>query len=155
MPEHTPVPTPARSLYGFFMYFISKIVLVMYCLWAFAPDYMLHYFNIYYYPQKFWSTAIPIQCLVALSFFAFFIYPSLNFILTANTNDVNTIQDHFSNYNLTRDFVGDMSSNGCICENIVKCKYSSCEKSINYEHTVLALQDLNIRSVCEKLYNKK
>lgn len=152
MPEHTPAPTPSRSLYGFFLYLFSKTTLTMFCIWAFTPDSFLHYFNICYYPQKYWSTALPIQFLVALTVFAFLIYPSINMILTPHIDSPNTFQDKFS------DFTGKandktFSSNGCICQDSNNCEYKSYVDS--KENAVPHLIDIDIKSVCKKLYYVK
>lgn len=156
MPEHTPAPTPARSLYGFFMYLFSKTILVVYCVWAFIPDECLHHFNIYYYPQKYWSTAIPIQCLLALTLFAFIIYPSSNLMLTVSMNSTKTIQDTQSQFS-TASSSNPFKPTTCICTDISKClknKFVSPPTSVIYEHSVPPLQDLDVRYVSRKLYLK-
>ncbi|XP_013181995.1 PREDICTED: phosphatidylinositol N-acetylglucosaminyltransferase subunit P [Papilio xuthus] len=156
MAEHTPAPTPARSLYGFILYLFSKTALTVYCIWAFVPDYFLHYFNIYYYPDKYWSTAIPIQCLVALTLFAFLIYPSSNFMLTRNIDSYNTIADPVkpvstrSSSKEQKTHQPQSATDQCICadqRNCVKLSFSNVKES-----TVPSLQDLDFRFVCRKLY---
>lgn len=152
MAEHTPAPTPARSLYGFFMFLFSKTALVIYFFWAFVPDFYLHYFNIYYYPDKYWATAIPIQCLIALTLFAFFIYPSSNFIMTCPIDNLNTILDPLSHNNMKTNKKIMLLSNKCICADEHKCRILSGIPPITVNNTVPQLQDLNIRFVCRKLY---
>ncbi|KOB63581.1 Phosphatidylinositol N-acetylglucosaminyltransferase subunit P [Operophtera brumata] len=157
MPEHTPAPTPARSLYGFFMYLFSKTILGIYCIWAFTPDYYLHMFNFYYYPQKYWSTAIPIQCLVALTMVVFFICPSSNMILTPNIDSINTIVDPLSNFGMEN--VKKRKSlvvKKCVCMDVSKCNINHYNEMPDCEEgTVPLLHDLDIRFVCRKLYYKK
>ncbi|CAG9783755.1 unnamed protein product [Diatraea saccharalis] len=154
MPEHTPAPTHARSLYGFFMYLFSKTILGIYCIWAFVPDEYLHYFNIYYYPQKYWSTAVPIQCLMALTLFVFIIYPSSNLILTPSIDSINTICDPYSR-TTNKITITERHSVNCVCHELSKCKRKFYISSISPENTVPQLQDLNIKSVCRKLYLNK
>ncbi|XP_049867690.1 phosphatidylinositol N-acetylglucosaminyltransferase subunit P [Pectinophora gossypiella] len=157
MPEHTPAPTPARSLYGFFMYLFSNTALALYCAWAFIPDSWLHYFNIYYYPQKYWATAVPIQCLVALTMFAFLIYPSLNLMMMTSIDSINTISDPMSHYSVKINENTPKISNACVCTDDRKCmkdSYSASPQDLN-ENTVPPLHDLNIRFVCKKLYLNK
>ncbi|XP_072943463.1 phosphatidylinositol N-acetylglucosaminyltransferase subunit P [Epargyreus clarus] len=157
MSEHTPAPTPARSLYGFFMYLLSKTVLAIYLIWALTPDYYLHYFNIYYYPQRYWATAVPIQCLVALTIFAFFVYPSSNLMLTSKIDGISTISDCFSQEGAENFRSNNIKSSKCICVNEKKCKKYSFSTSIREtkEDGVPLLHDLNIRVVCKKLYLNK
>ncbi|XP_045519044.1 phosphatidylinositol N-acetylglucosaminyltransferase subunit P [Pieris brassicae] len=154
MPEHTPAPSPARSVYGFSMYLFSKTVLALYLIWAIVPNEYFHYMYIYYIPQKFWSTAVPIQCLVALTLFAFLIYPSSNLMLAFTCDSINSIWDKFScksneinNYQRSIQPV-------CICKTNEKCKkiyFSTTPKDLD-ENTVPQLYDLDIRYVCKKLY---
>lgn len=154
MPEHTPAPTPARSLYGFFMYLFSKTMLVIYCIWAITPDSYLHYFNIYYYPLKYWSVAIPIQCLVALTIYAFFIYPSLSLLLTTSVDSINTITDPHAQYVGPRIDNQNNTAVHCICSDVHKCAknaHITCDKG-HEENMVPQLVDLDIRFVCKKLY---
>lgn len=157
MPEHTPAPTPARSLYGFFLYLFSKTMLFLYCAWVFIPDEYLHYINIYYYPQKYWATAVPIQCLVALTLFAFIIYPSSNLMLTVNMDSINTIKDSHSRYSVPTPKYTSHVSDKCICKDSNKCfmnEYKALPKNLA-QNSVQPLQDLDIRLVCKKLYLNK
>ncbi|XP_045785290.1 phosphatidylinositol N-acetylglucosaminyltransferase subunit P [Maniola jurtina] len=155
MPEHTPAPTPSRSLYGFFMFVFSKIILAIYCIWAITPDYYLHYLNIYYYPQKYWSTAVPIQCLVALTIFAFLVYPSSNLMLTTNIDSIKTIQDSFSQFNNEMfETHYKTLNNVCICKDHDKCmkhNYIATPKELK-ENTVPQLKEYNISFISRKLY---
>lgn len=154
MPEHTPAPTPARSLYGFFLYLFSRTLLIVYCIWAITPDSYLHYFNIYYYPLKYWSTAIPIQCLVALTVFTFLIYPSSNLMLTTNIDSINTISDTHSIYSYNINENNNNVSKSCICTDMSKCVKNShvITQEEFLDNTVPQLCDLDIRLVCKKLY---
>lgn len=154
MPEHTPAPTSSRSLYGFFMYMFSKIVLIVYCIWAFIPDYYLHNLNIHYYPQKYWATAVPIQCLVGLTMFAFFVYPSSNLMLTSKVNSVKTIHDQYNKEN-SKVIKNKYSLNNlCICKNRKTCmKYNYVISSKElHEDIVPKLKDLDISYVSKRLY---
>lgn len=158
MPEHTPAPTPARSLYGFFMYVFSNMMLGIYLIWAFIPDSWLHYFNIYYYPVKYWATAVPIQCLVALTLFTFFIYPSFNLILTSTIDSINTIRDPFSHYThvIKKNPCGSSQVSKCSCVDGNRCMKNSIPTPREIkENTVPPLRDLNISFVCKKMYLKK
>ncbi|XP_045445477.1 phosphatidylinositol N-acetylglucosaminyltransferase subunit P isoform X1 [Melitaea cinxia] len=157
MPEHTPAPTPARSLYGFFMYLFSKTILAIYCIWTIIPDSYLHYLKIYYYPQKYWSIAVPIQCLVGLTMFAFLVYPSSNLMLTTKIDSLSSIHDSFSQVGRRRVENRSTTNHSCICINETKCMkhtYLASAKELK-ENTVPKLEDLDIRFVCKKLYMYK
>ncbi|XP_023947676.1 phosphatidylinositol N-acetylglucosaminyltransferase subunit P [Bicyclus anynana] len=158
MPEHTPAPTPSRSLYGFFMFVFSKIILIIYCIWAVTPDNYLHYINIYYYPQKYWSTAVPIQCLVALTIFAFFVYPSSNLMLTTSIDSMKTVRDSFSQYdnqNLETNY--ETLDNICICKDHNKCmkhSYIATPKEFR-DNTVPQLKEYDVSYISRKLYHSR
>lgn len=155
MPEHTPAPTPARSLYGFFMYLFSKTIFTIYIIWAFTPDCYLHLFNIYYYPLKYWATAVPIQVLVALTLFAFFIYPSSNMILTPHIDSLNTIEDPITNYKCKKKCRYKIPST-CICVDASICYRSNYSLLPEGDESVVPqLHDLDIRFVSKKLYFNK
>lgn len=153
MPEHTPAPTPARSLYGFFMFLFSKTLLGMYLIWAITPNEHLHSLNIYYYPLKYWSTAIPVQCLVALTIFAFFIYPSTSLMLTVDIDHLNSVQDPFSEQtSIIKEDINYISQK-CVCVDASKCKVNSAINPKDFEqNSVPKLQHLDIKFVSKKLY---
>ncbi|KAK6635989.1 hypothetical protein RUM43_009641 [Polyplax serrata] len=93
MGEHTPAPTPSRGVYGFALYLICLCGLVVYTVWAAVPDCVLHSLGISYYPQKYWAIALPVYCMMALAVFAFFIYPSMNLLLTPALDDMKVVTD--------------------------------------------------------------
>lgn len=153
MPEHTPAPTHARSLYGFFLFILSKIFLFLYCSWAFLPNNVLHYFNIYYYPQKYWAYAVPFQLLLGLTLFAFFIYPSVNLMLSVNIDNPRTITDSYSICEMEQ-FADSCIKNECICKDKRRCHVLEYNPNCLYENEGLVphIKDLDIRLVCKKLY---
>lgn len=51
MSEHSPAPVPTRGVYGFTLYLACSSAFVMYLIWAFVPDQLLHSVCITYYPQ--------------------------------------------------------------------------------------------------------
>lgn len=52
---------------GFFIYVISGLVLVAWSTWIFVPDRILkNYLGIEYYPDKYWSNAIPAYSLILM-----------------------------------------------------------------------------------------
>lgn len=59
--------TPYSEYRGFFIYVITTLALVLWALWTLIPDRILEEtFYIYYYPDKYWATAIPIYFLLAM-----------------------------------------------------------------------------------------
>lgn len=155
MPEHTPAPTPARSIYGFVMYLSFKTVFVIYLGWALIPDKWLNTMNIYYYPQKYWAVAVPIQLLVAVTLFAFFIYPGLNLAMTPGVDDMRTITDNFA-LKRKAPTSDDAPGTWCDCRDKRKChlKNNCANSEVKEETRIPHVEDLDIKEVCRKLYSK-
>ncbi|XP_077293637.1 phosphatidylinositol N-acetylglucosaminyltransferase subunit P-like isoform X1 [Arctopsyche grandis] len=154
MPEHTPAPTQARSIYGFILYLASSTLLVIYLCWALIPDEILNSMNIYYYPQKYWAFAVPMQLLLALSLFAFIIYPCLNLSMTPNIDSMNTIADNFSLKQNNQD--SQQVYDFCDCSNKTKCFLGKAviSDSENKLKKIPHVEDLDIVDVCRILYSK-
>lgn len=61
---HDPVPraspkVPTYEYYGFVLYLFSSLCFLIYLLWSYLPSPFLHVLGIYYYPNRWWSLAIP------------------------------------------------------------------------------------------------
>ncbi|KAL8709856.1 MAG: hypothetical protein Q9220_005472 [cf. Caloplaca sp. 1 TL-2023] len=50
---------PTYEYYGFVLYLMSSMVFGMYILWSYLPSHFLHQLGIHYYPDRWWSLAIP------------------------------------------------------------------------------------------------
>ncbi|CAF9939599.1 MAG: hypothetical protein ALECFALPRED_008191 [Alectoria fallacina] len=50
---------PTYEYYGFVLYLLSSLAFLMYLLWSYLPSPFLHQLGIYYYPNRWWSLAIP------------------------------------------------------------------------------------------------
>ncbi|PSK56483.1 Meiotically up-regulated protein 84 protein [Elsinoe australis] len=58
---------PTYEYYGFTLYLASSLIFLIYLLWSFLPSPFLHQLGIYYYPNRWWSLAIPawlVMCVV-------------------------------------------------------------------------------------------
>lgn len=97
MPEHTPAPYTPRSVYGYALYIGSNMLLLLYLVWAIAPnDFLCETLGLTYWPLKYWAVAIPIWAMTTTALFAFCIYPAINMLMTPNIDDIRTIRDKFS-----------------------------------------------------------
>lgn len=62
--HHDPVPraapkVPTYEYYGFVLYLFSTLSFAIYLLWSYLPSPFLHGLGIYYYPNRWWSLAVP------------------------------------------------------------------------------------------------
>ncbi|XP_058830406.1 uncharacterized protein LOC131689374 [Topomyia yanbarensis] len=96
MPEHTPAPTPSRAIYGFGLFLLFKTLFILYVLWAFVPTHVLDGLGLTYLPDKYFALFLPILVLVAVTLFAFLVYPSLSLAMMPDVDDVATITDSYA-----------------------------------------------------------
>lgn len=57
---------PTYEYYGFVLYLASSLAFVMYILWSYLPSPFLHALGITYYPNRWWSLAIPAWIVMVL-----------------------------------------------------------------------------------------
>lgn len=68
---------PTYEYYGFTLYLTSSLAFLIYLLWSYLPSPFLHQLGIYYYPNRWWSLAIP-AWLVMLVVWIFVALASVN-----------------------------------------------------------------------------
>ena len=57
---------PTYEYYGFVLYLTSGLCFLMYILWSYLPSPFLHQLGIYYYPNRWWSLAVPAFLVMSL-----------------------------------------------------------------------------------------
>lgn len=115
MPEHLPAPTPHRAVYGFALYFLFTTVFIIYICWVFIPQYILEVnAGLFYLPDKYFAHYIPVLLLTGTTAFAFFIYPSINLIITPEVAHMCTISDSAAIHRCCFKNI-----NGSYCDNII------------------------------------
>ncbi|EJT78868.1 hypothetical protein GGTG_03962 [Gaeumannomyces tritici R3-111a-1] len=65
VPRATP-QVPTYEYYGFVLYLLSSLAFLMYLLWSYLPSPFLHALGIYYYPNRWWSLAVPSSIVMSL-----------------------------------------------------------------------------------------
>lgn len=84
---------PTYEYYGFVLYLFSSLTFVVYLLWSYLPSPFLHALGIYYYPNRWWSLAVPAWIVVALVYI-FVALGSFNVgYLTPAVGSVETVVD--------------------------------------------------------------
>ncbi|KAF3764565.1 PIG-P-domain-containing protein [Cryphonectria parasitica EP155] len=68
-----PVPraspkVPTYEYYGFVLYLFSSCCFLMYLLWSYLPSPFLHALGVHYYPDRWWSLAVPSFLVVLLAY---------------------------------------------------------------------------------------
>ena len=67
-PPPTSPKVPTYEYYGFVLYLASTLAFLIYILWSFLPSPFLHALGITYYPNRWWSLAIPAWIVMLLVF---------------------------------------------------------------------------------------
>lgn len=93
-----PVPraapkVPTYEYYGFVLYLFSSLAFGIYLLWSYLPSPFLHALGIYYYPNRWWSLAVP-SFLVMLLVYIYVALASYNIeVLTLPLESIETVVD--------------------------------------------------------------
>lgn len=96
--HHDPVPraapkVPTYEYYGFVLYLFSTLSFAIYLLWSYLPSPFLHGLGIYYYPNRWWSLAVP-SFLVMLLCYIYIALAAYNIeCLTLPLSDLGTVVD--------------------------------------------------------------
>lgn len=96
--ELEPVPraapqVPTYEYYGFVLYLFSSLAFLMYLLWSYLPSPFLHALGIYYYPNRWWSLAIPSFLVMTLVYIYVALASYNTEILTLPLDSIETIVD--------------------------------------------------------------
>ena len=67
-PPPTSPKVPTYEYYGFVLYLASTLAFLIYILWSYLPSAFLHAVGITYYPNRWWSLAIPAWIVMLLIF---------------------------------------------------------------------------------------
>ncbi|KAI7931210.1 PIG-P domain-containing protein [Pyricularia oryzae] len=92
VPRATP-QVPTYEYYGFVLYVLSWVALLIYLLWAFLPSPVLHAVGIYYYPSRWWALAVPgfLVMLIVYIYVALALYNTE--FLTLRLESIETVVD--------------------------------------------------------------
>lgn len=88
---------PTYEYYGFVLYLTACLAFLMYLLWSYLPSPFLHQVGVYYYPNRWWSLAIP-SYLVMLVLYIYVALAAYNIgYLTLPMESIENIVDDAAN----------------------------------------------------------
>jgi phosphatidylinositol glycan class P protein len=155
--ELEPVPraspkVPTYEYYGFVLYLFSSFTFLMYLLWSYLPSPFLHALGIYYYPNRWWSLALPSFLVMTLVY----IYVALGSynaeFLTLPLTSIETIIDEVAD-------VAVINETGELGNRVKKgrrkkgrAKNGIREWQETWSQATDAVMDVPLGGVCEVLY---
>lgn len=92
LPRTSP-KVPTYEYYGFVLYLFSSLTFLIYLLWSYLPSPFLHVLGITYYPDRWWSLAVPSFLVMALVYTYVALAAYNTEILTLPMESVETIVD--------------------------------------------------------------
>ncbi|CAL8579634.1 hypothetical protein XPA_005369 [Xanthoria parietina] len=88
---------PTYEYYGFVLYLMSSSAFVVYLLWSYLPSHFLHQLGIHYYPNRWWSLAIPSFLVMTLVYIYVALAAYNTEYLTLPMNSIENIVDEAAN----------------------------------------------------------
>ncbi|EEQ29149.1 hypothetical protein McanMca71_000807 [Microsporum canis] len=88
---------PTYEYYGFVLYLASSLAFLMYLLWSFLPSPFLHNLGIHYYPNRWWSLAIPSYLVMTLIYIYVALAAYNTGYLTLPMNSIENLVDDAAN----------------------------------------------------------
>jgi phosphatidylinositol glycan class P protein len=133
------------------LYLFSSLTFLMYLLWSYLPSPFLHALGIYYYPNRWWSLALP-SFLVMLLVYIYVALASYNTgYLTLPLSSIETIIDDAANV-ATIDSKGRMRSSYKKRERAASSGVKDWKEI--WSHGTDAVMDVPLGGVCEVLYGE-
>ena len=88
-----PSPNTGRCIYGFVLFLVSIVMVLLYLFYAIIPSKLLKTIGFTYFDRKYWSIALPTQILLSIFVFTVCLYPSLNYLFTKSLNHSSVLFD--------------------------------------------------------------
>ncbi|KIM99051.1 hypothetical protein OIDMADRAFT_88938, partial [Oidiodendron maius Zn] len=154
--ELEPVPraspkVPTYEYYGFVLYLFSSFTFLMYLLWSYLPSPFLYALGITYYPDRWWSLAVP-SFLVMLLVYIYIALASYNTeYLTLPLTSIETIIDEVANV-ATIDEKGRVGRSKGSRKKKERAGKGILEWKAAWSQATDAVMDVPLGGVCEVLY---
>ncbi|KAL1957116.1 hypothetical protein VTO42DRAFT_6374 [Malbranchea cinnamomea] len=88
---------PTYEYYGFVLYLASSCAFLMYLLWSYLPSPFLHQLGIHYYPNRWWSLAIPAYLVMTIVYIYVALAAYNTGYLTLPMNSIENLVDEAAN----------------------------------------------------------
>ena len=89
--------TTATDVYAFVGWIATICVYIVFLIWAFATEDMLHNYGITYYPSKYYASALPAYVIV-IYILSGVTYIGINMFNTFDPDDIRTVIDDQSRF---------------------------------------------------------
>ncbi|KAI9884684.1 MAG: hypothetical protein M1823_003534 [Watsoniomyces obsoletus] len=147
---------PTYEYYGFVLYLVSSLAFLIYLLWSYLPSPFLHQLGIYYYPDRWWSLALPAY-LVMLVVYIYVALASYNTTyLTLPMTSIENIVDDAAKVATT----APLHHKKARGQKLSREDFKTMDQDTNIDWTQLwnqgtdAVMDVPIGGVCEILYGQ-
>jgi phosphatidylinositol glycan class P protein len=84
-----------ESVYAFVGWIGSILVYIVFLVWAFAPESLMHGIGITYYPSRYYAVALPAYIMVTMVVVGVF-YVGINMFHTFEPEDLRTVEDRYT-----------------------------------------------------------
>ncbi|KAI9730597.1 MAG: hypothetical protein M1834_008061 [Cirrosporium novae-zelandiae] len=153
---------PTYEYYGFVLYLVSSAAFLIYLLWSYLPSPFLHQLGIYYYPNRWWSLAIPAYLVMSVVYIYVALASYNTGYLTLPMNSIENLVDEAANIAII-DGKGRIKKGGSSkLKNQATTTYYpgslTSHKKFDWEEVwskgTDAVMDVPIGGVCEILYGE-
>ena len=80
------------AVYAFVAWISVSVAYIVFLIWIFTPENILHHYGITYYPDRYYAVALPCYFMVTCIFICF-LYMGFNMMSTFDPDDKRTIED--------------------------------------------------------------
>ncbi|KAI1943804.1 hypothetical protein LOZ58_000699 [Ophidiomyces ophidiicola] len=149
---------PTYEYYGFVLYLASSLAFLIYLLWSFLPSPFLHQLGIYYYPNRWWSLAIPSFLVMTLVYIYVALAAYNTGYLTLPMNSIENLVDDAANIAVIdskgrRRLGGSEKMNPDVTTALtMNAQKKRLEWKAIWNEGTDAVMDIPIGGVCEVLY---